>query len=194
MALYYNFEQKAFLSKNPSLKTLGSFVNAATGGTAIDLHLPGGELYEVNDAKIRAALEAKLAAGCTTVYPVLHWWQGESDATRQSAPTYSAKFKKIYAYYTSIFGDNFTMNIYEINSVLNNYEKIINAFFADFASQNSHVTFIKMPENVTYNNPPLNNHPSNAVLWQLLRNHFENRSAGVFGVPWTGYPIAAGSL
>ena len=177
------------------LSNLGSYTgnwdcytSAATGATSINLHIPGGQLFAANDSILRSALDTKLAAGCITVYPTIHWWQGESDLSSNGIVTYPDKFNQMYAYYSSLFGTNFRMFIYEVNDDLVTYDDDLNNFFANFASQNSNVTFVNMPANVTYNNPPLNNHPSQSVLLQLLENHFNNKLNGDCGTPWTGYP------
>ena len=182
-------------ARDSFLSNLGSYTGnwdcvttAATGATAISLHIPGGQLFAANDSILRAAMDSKLASGCSVVYPTIHWWQGESDTTPAGALAYPGNFSQIYAYYTSLFGTNFRMFLYEINSDLVTYDDDINAFFAGFASQNSNVTFVNMPSNVTYNNPPLNNHPSTSVLQDLLEDHFNNKLSGDCGTPWTGYP------
>ena len=185
-------------ARDTFLANLGSYTgnwdcvtSAATGATAISLHLPGGQLFAANDSILRAAMDGKLASGCSTVYPTIHWWQGESDTTPAGALAYPGNFNQIYTYYTSLFGANFRMFIYEVNNDLVPYDDDINNFFISFASQNNNVTFVAMPSNVTYNNPPLNNHPSTSVLQDLLDNHFSNKLAGDCGTPWTGYPATA---
>ena len=129
-----------------------------------------------------------MAAGCSGIYPVLHWWQGESDANSTGVVDYPSKFNKMYAYYSSIFGANFKMVIYEINSRPYKFDKTINDFFVDFASRAPNVEFVKMPSNTTYDNPPLNNHPSKAVIHQLLKDYFFIQTKVDYGQPWTGFP------
>ena len=191
--LFFTYEsaRDTFLSDFAHTGDWDCFISAATGSTSIDLHLPGGQLFEANDSIIRVALDAKLASGCPIVYPTIHWWQGETDSTPEGVTSYPEKFLQIFEYYNSIFGLDFRMFIYEINTDPQNFDDEINKFFIRFANQNNNVSFVEMPSNTTYINPPLNNHPSVLTLFELLTDHFNNKLAGDCGTAWSGFPTTS---
>lgn len=123
-------------------------VNISKGGTLLNKHVNGGELWDLNTSTIQNKVDFLVAEGCTDITYTMSWYQGEQDAfkTFTTYQSYKDGLEQIQTDYATFIGvDTLPMFIVEINADSAQWnlrtEDAVDQAGEDYANENNRVEY-----------------------------------------------------